>query len=101
MLKRLSALLPPLTPALSPRRGEEGDLCFWGRRNITRTRVSLRRVQLFPAVLDVRDGVELGVLQLAADLLGLADVDVLHDVARLRIDRDGAARAVGRFPVGQ
>src|SRR5262245_56405693 len=44
-------------------------------------------------VLDVLDLVELDIDQVAADLLDAADVDGLHDVARLRIDRDRAARA--------
>src|SRR6185295_18314151 len=44
-------------------------------------------------VLDVGDGGELDVVEFAADLLDLADVDVLDDVARLGIDRDRPARA--------
>src|SRR5512139_814409 len=47
-------------------------------------------------VLDVRDGGELDVVELAAHLIDLADVDVLHDVARVRVDRDRAARALPR-----
>src|SRR3954469_1390775 len=39
---------------------------------------------------------EFDVVQFAVDLLDLADVDVLHDVAGFRIDRDRAARA---FPL--
>src|SRR5580704_129382 len=39
---------------------------------------------------------EFDIVEFAVDLLDLADVDVLHDVARLRIDRDRAARA---FPL--
>src|SRR5262245_40320756 len=42
------------------------------------------------------EGGELDIVELAVDLLDLADVDVLHDVARVRIDRDRAARA---FPL--
>src|SRR5215207_10256696 len=37
---------------------------------------------------------ELDVVELAVDLLDLADVDVLHDVAGFRIDRDRAAGAL-------
>src|SRR5262249_49071114 len=43
--------------------------------------------------LDVHDPV--------ADLARLADIDVLHDVAGLRIDRDGPARAVRILVVRQ
>src|SRR3974377_1350529 len=45
-------------------------------------------------VLDVREGGELDVVQLAADLLDLADVFVVDDVARLRIDRNRSTRAL-------
>src|SRR5437764_15426057 len=47
-------------------------------------------------ILDGLESSELDVVELVADLLDLADVDVLHDVARLRIDRDRAARAFPR-----
>ena len=40
------------------------------------------------------NGGEFDVVELAVLLLDLADVDVLNDVARLRIDRDRAARAL-------
>src|SRR6185312_8110488 len=39
---------------------------------------------------------EFDVVEFAVDLLDLADVDVLHDVAGFRVDRDRAARA---FPL--
>src|SRR5438067_5721688 len=39
---------------------------------------------------------ELDIVELAVLLLDTADVDVLHDVAGLRIDRDRAARALPR-----
>src|SRR4051812_17200640 len=42
------------------------------------------------------EGREFDVIEFAVDLLDLADVDVLHDVAGFRIDRDRAARA---FPL--
>src|SRR6266540_137852 len=42
------------------------------------------------------EGREFDVVEFAVDLLDLADVDVLHDVAGLRIDRD---RATGAFPL--
>ena len=38
--------------------------------------------------------VELDVVELAVLRLDLADVDVLHDVARLRVDQHRAARAL-------
>src|ERR1700761_8959989 len=47
----------------------------------------------------ILDGIELrefDVVKLAVDLLDLADVDVLHDVTRLGVDRDRPARA---FPL--
>src|SRR5579863_9830593 len=44
-------------------------------------------------VFDVRDGGEFHVVELAVLLLDLADIDVLDDVARFRIDRDRTARA--------
>src|ERR1700745_3293750 len=42
------------------------------------------------------EGREFDVVEFAVDLLDLADVNVLHDVAGFRIDRDRAARA---FPL--
>src|SRR6187402_3380886 len=45
-------------------------------------------------ILDRIEGRELDVVELALHLLDLADVDVLDDVAGLRIDRDRAARAL-------
>src|SRR6476469_7017575 len=50
-------------------------------------------------ILDRIEGRELDVVELAADLLHLADVDVLDDVARLGIDRDRPARALPRGPL--
>src|ERR1035437_8000291 len=50
-------------------------------------------------VLDGLEGLEFDVVELAVDLLDLADVDVLHDVAGLRIDRDRAARAFPLHPL--
>src|SRR3954470_13583297 len=52
-----------------------------------------RSLRGFHRVLDVRDRGELDIVELAADLLDLADVDVLDDVAGLRVDRDRSARA--------
>src|SRR5687768_2767296 len=44
-------------------------------------------------VLDVLDLVECDVAQVVADLLDLADIDRLDDIAGFRIDGDRAARA--------
>src|SRR6202158_973421 len=48
----------------------------------------------FDRVLDRVEGRELDVVELTVLLLALADIDVLDDVARLRIDRDRTARAL-------
>src|SRR5262245_13447365 len=42
------------------------------------------------------EGGEFRIVELTVDLLDLADIDVLHDVARLRVDREWAA---GAFPL--
>src|SRR5258708_31999860 len=57
-------------------------------------------LQVFPGVLDRRaDRLDLDVGELAVDLLHLAQILVLHDVARLRIDGDRAARARRVLPL--
>src|SRR3954462_2491133 len=53
-----------------------------------------RPLLLLQRILDRIEGRELDVVELAPDLLPLADVDVLDDVAGVRIDRDRAARAL-------
>src|SRR3569623_650248 len=63
------------------------------RSGMTRFRASLLGLA---EILDGFEGCELDVVELAVDLLDLADVDVLHDIARLRIDRD---RTAGAFPL--
>src|SRR6202035_5956716 len=50
-------------------------------------------------VLDGFEGRKFDVVEFAVDLLDLADVDVLHDIAGFRIDRDGAARALPLHPL--
>src|SRR5215475_10709461 len=50
-------------------------------------------------ILDGVEGLELDVVELAVDLLHLADVDVLDDVAGIRIDRDRTARALPLHPL--
>src|SRR5215212_6677312 len=45
-------------------------------------------------ILDGLEGRELLIIELAVDLLDLADVDVLHDIARVGVDRDRSARAL-------
>src|SRR5580658_3531957 len=62
---------------------------------------SLGRVELLPRVLDLRNRLEFDIGQMVALLLDAADIDVLHDVARLRIDHDRPARAVRVLPAGE
>src|SRR4051812_21352310 len=50
-------------------------------------------------VLHGLEGLEFDVVKFAVDLLDLADVDVLHDVAGFRIDRDRTARAFPLHPL--
>src|SRR5579883_1289153 len=50
-------------------------------------------------ILDVLEGLELDIVELAIDLLDLADVDILHDVAGLGVDRDRPARAFPCHPL--
>src|SRR6185437_7034485 len=64
---------------------------MWGPRPRMTPSASLLRLA---GILDVIEGLELDVVELAADLLHFPDVDVLDDVARLRVDRDRAARAL-------
>src|ERR1700716_4152647 len=45
------------------------------------------------------ESLEFDVVELAVDLFDLADIDVLHDVAGFRIDRDRAARAFPLHPL--
>src|SRR5437879_5774374 len=69
--------------------GERAEL----RRRTTRKPVSLLGLA---GILNRLEGREFDVVEFAVDLLDLADVDVLDDVAGFRIDRDRAARA---FPL--
>src|SRR6516225_2988820 len=75
-----------------PQAGEVSRACGM-RPWMTRFRASFLRLA---DILDGLERLELDVVELAIDLLDLADVDVLHDVAGLRIDRNRAARA---FPL--
>src|ERR1700746_4055518 len=52
-------------------------------------------------ILDVLDLVERHIDELAADLLDLADVDRLHDVAGLGVDRHHPARALPLQALGR
>src|SRR6185312_4594005 len=63
-----------------------------------RLRLFLLGIEFFPRILDLRDGCEFDIREMAADALDTADIDVLDDVAGLRIDGDRPARAVGVFP---
>src|SRR5260370_7443432 len=69
-------------------------------RGVTRRspRLSTSLLRL-AGVLDGLEGREFDVVEFAVDLLDLADVDVLHDVAGFRIDRDRAARAFPLHPL--
>src|SRR5690348_1210737 len=80
----------PMKPAfmLSPRRA----------RQPYRPRLFLLGVELFPRILDLRNGCEFDIREVTADAFDAADIDILDDVAGLRIDRDRPARAVGIFP---
>src|SRR6202011_530099 len=51
------------------------------------------------AILDGLERRKLDIVELAVDLLDLADIDVLHDVAGFRIDRDRTARALPLHPL--
>src|SRR5271156_4924484 len=61
------------------------------RSSSRRSRRSVLRALV--GVLHIGDGRELNIVQRAVLLLDLAHIDVLHDVARVRIDRDRPARA--------
>ena len=45
-------------------------------------------------ILDGFKGLQLHIVELTVDLHDLADVDILNDVSRFRIDGDGTARAL-------
>src|SRR5262245_806226 len=69
-------------------------------RNSCRVLLLLRRLlQFLPRILHRgANGLELDVGELPADLAHLAQILGLDDVARLRVDRDRAARAVRVLP---
>src|SRR3954466_8395259 len=74
------------TPALPRQRGRERTVSApWDDEALL---LGLARI------LDGVEGLELDVVELAVDLLDLADVDVLDDVAGFRINRDRAAWAL-------
>src|SRR5258708_1129806 len=60
--------------------------------------ILLGRVALLPRTLALLHRLQLHIGEVVALLLDAADVDVLHHVARLRIDHDGPARAVRVLP---
>src|SRR5882762_2165119 len=64
--------------------------------DIARSRPTLVLLRRLCRILHVRDRGELDVVEFATHLIDLADVDVLHDVARVGIDRDRPARALPR-----
>src|SRR5215469_17086319 len=57
------------------------------------------RIQLFPRVFDHRDCRDLDISELAFDLLGAPDIDILDDIAGLGIDHDRPARALRVLPI--
>src|SRR5262245_17357794 len=78
-----------------PAQGRAFRMVGWivrSRRRATRgaLRPLLRRLDW---ILHVLEGGELDIVEFAVLALDLADVDVLHDVSLLRIDRDRSARA--------
>src|SRR5579871_1976110 len=87
---------PPasLRSAVDPPRKGEGKTEDAARPSSIRLHARLH------GILDVLDFVELDIDERAVHLLDAADVDVLDDVARLRIDRDRAARALPRHALG-
>src|ERR1700733_13554823 len=62
--------------------------------------LGLRRVHLFPYILDVRESLELDIGQLAVLFVDAGDIDVLDDIVGVGVDRERAARA-GRRLVGR
>src|SRR6266436_5524926 len=80
-------------PGTRPGMTERVEGSAQNRTGMTPTSASLLGLA---RILDGLEGLELDIIELAVDLLDLADVDVLHDVAGVRIDRDRAARA---FPI--
>src|SRR3984957_15201139 len=72
---------------------------IFGRGEVPRT-PSLHLIELFPWVLDHRDRFNLGIAELTIHLVDPAEILILHDVARFRIDHDRSARAV-IFPAFQ
>src|SRR3954469_22675794 len=77
----------PARPGCEARNFWEGSA---GRASGALPGLLLRRLH---RILDVRNGLELHIIELAIHLLDLAHIDILDDVARLGIDGDRAARA--------
>src|ERR1700750_1247457 len=68
-------------------------LCTGGARGGSRAPAAARLLLHFQRVFHGVEGGELYIVQLAVDLFDLADIDVLDDVARLRINGNRPARA--------
>src|SRR5215472_556358 len=86
----------PEQPALRPPSGADKRTPRHGDRGAGQPdfRILFLVVDDLPGILDGGlHGLDLDVLELAADLADLAQVFVLDDVARLRVDRDRSARA--------
>src|SRR6266545_2859763 len=85
--------IPGTRPGMTLIEQSQRPTCTNARQRRTPKPSSLLRLA---GILDGLEGREFDVVEFAVDLLDLADVDVLHDVAGFRIDRDRAARA---FPL--
>src|SRR5205814_7082874 len=64
----------------------------------SRQRSLFRRVQLLPRILDHRNRSDLDIRELAVQLLGTADIDVLDNTPGFGVDHDRPARAVRVLP---
>src|SRR5207247_4198620 len=87
--QRRKTWMPGTSPGMTRRARAE-------RPRSPRPATSLLRLA---GVLDGLEGREFNVVELAVDLLDLADVDILHDVAGFRIDRDRPTRAFPLHPL--
>ena len=68
----------------------------WRAATVGLARISLLRRSFLERILHRWEGFEFDRPRIAADLLDFANIDVLHDIAGSRVDRDRSARA---FPL--
>src|SRR5437763_1846502 len=71
------------------------------RMRVSAAKRLFRGIRFLPRILHVRNRVEFDVGELAVHHLAAADINVLDDVARRRVDRDRAARARIGLPIRQ